>query len=117
MCLGHAGTKSCGVAHRCDMVMEEDFRRQLADYCREHDRLMAEEVEEREMAERKLIYKTTTRPVPAPEVVDDPLHIDNENLLDAVAEAFAIERERTRAEWEAAIANVKQEVAELRGKV
>jgi hypothetical protein len=92
----------------------EDDRRQLAEYCREHDRLMAEV---REMDERELIYKTTTRPAPtpAPEVIDDD--VPDESLFDAVAEAFAMERERMRAEWEAAIANVKQEVAELRGKV
>jgi hypothetical protein len=92
----------------------EDDRRQLAEYCREHDRLMAEV---RDEEGRELIYKTTIRPPPAPEVTDAATHIDNEDLFDAVAEAFAMERERTRAEWEAAIANVKQEVAELRGKV
>ena len=91
----------------------EDDRRQLAEYCREHDRLMAEV---RDEEERELIYKVTTKPPPAPDVIDAPAQID-ENLLDAVAEAFAMERERTRAEWGAAIANVKQEVAELRGKV
>ena len=36
------------------MSWTEYDRRQLAEYCKEHDRLM---VEEREMAERELIYK------------------------------------------------------------
>src|SRR5262245_26374067 len=59
--------------HRPRMGVTTEYdRRQLAEYCKEHDRLM---VEEREMAERELIYKTTTRPAPTPtptlEVIDD----------------------------------------------
>src|SRR5262249_16688048 len=115
MCMGHARRKSRGMAHGSDMVAmwTEEDRRQLAEYCREHDRLMAEV---RDEEERELIYKTTTRPAPAPaqEVIDD---VPDESLLDAVAEAFAIERGRTGAEWEAALASVKQEVAEFGGKV
>ena len=115
----------------------EDDKRQLAEHCREHDRLMAEEhapaprdelVTKEDAAD--LIYKRIRRPAPQPEEDADFSgwerwlrgHLDNNNaelvevFSDAVAIALAKVQE-TRAADKAELAALKPELAALRTQI
>jgi len=123
----------------------EDDKRQLAEHCREHDRLMAEEhapaprdelVTKEDAAD--LIYKRIRRPAPQSEESQDwsgwerwlRAHLDNNNaelvevFTNAVAEALAEIQHATRearaadkAELAALRAADKAELAALRTQV
>jgi hypothetical protein len=115
----------------------EDDRRELAEFCREHDRLMAERQETARKDElitkenaADLIYKRIRRPAPQPEESQDWSgwerwlrgHLDNNNaelvevFSDAVAIALAKVQE-TRAADKAELAALKAELAALRTQV
>ena len=123
----------------------EDDKRQLAEHCREHDRLMAEEhvpalrdelITKENAAD--LIFKKIQRPAPQPEESQDwsgwerwlRAHLDNNNaelvevFTNAVAEALAEIQHATRearaadkAELAALRAADKAELAALRTQV
>jgi len=123
----------------------EDDRRELAEHCREHDRLMAEEhvpalrdelITKENAAD--LIFKKIQRPAPQPEESQDwsgwerwlRAHLDNNNaelvevFTNAVAEALAEIQHATRearaadkAELAALRAADKAELAALRTQV
>jgi len=127
------------------MTWTEDDRRELAELCREHDRLMAEEhapalrdelITKENAAD--LIFKKIQRPAPQPEESQDwsgwerwlRAHLDNNNaelvevFTNAVAEALAEIQHATRearaadkAELAALRAADKAELAALRTQV
>ena len=127
------------------MTWTEDDRRELAELCREHDRLMAEEhtpalrdelITNENAAD--LIFKKIQRPAPQPEESQDwsgwerwlRAHLDNNNaelvevFTNAVAEALAEIQHATRearaadkAELAALRAADKAELAALRTQV
>ena len=115
----------------------KDDQRELAEFCREHDRLMAERQETARKDElitkedaADLIYKRIRRPAPQPEEDADFSgwerwlrgHLDNNNaelvevFSDAVAIALAKVQE-TRAADKAELAALKPELAALRTQI
>ena len=98
-------------------------RRELAEFCREHDRMMAEAAEEhRSQVEDALVYKThedaqvTVSELPSEESV--ALFGDWRDVVsEAIGTALALDRQRERTEREDSLAPLRREVVELRGQV
>jgi len=101
----------------------DEDRRELAELCRVHDRMMAEHAAserqealvQKSDAEEELVFKviedaTPPAPVPEPEPFD-------EVQLDVLARVIAMEQDHEHEEREKAIAPLKTEIAELRGQV
>ena len=99
-----------------------NIRDEIARVCAEHDRLMAEAAEEqRSQAEETLVFKThenaqVTEPSTEGSVA---LFGDwrDEVLSEAIGEVVARERQREREERGEAIAPLKREIADLKGKL
>jgi hypothetical protein len=97
----------------------DDDRRELAELCRIHDRMMAEarasQLVPKSDVEEELVFKVLEDATPpAPEPEPEPF---DEAQSDVLARVIAMVQDREHDEREKAIAPLKIEIAELRGQV
>src|SRR5262249_24874175 len=112
--LGAASGRACAMDSRSDVVTwTNDDRRELAELCRVHDQMMAEQ--RASDPGEELVFKVMedARP-PAPEPEAEPF---TEYQSDVLAHVIVELRKQWREERDAAIAPLKAEIADLKGKL
>src|SRR5262249_8930136 len=109
--LGIASGRACAVAPRSNVVTwTDDDRRELRELCRVHDQMMAEQ--RANDPGEEVVMEGARPPVPEPE--PGPF---TEYQSDVVAHVTVELHKRWREERDEAIAPLKAEIAELKGKL